>query len=184
MAEVLDTGRAAVEANVVESPDSPSIGTIVMRRRNRRWAVLAAGTMLAASACVTRVESPGATPRAADTDPMLAGTLVVEQFLRAVNATDLDTMGRLFGTSQGPIVRLYDRKHVDDRMLAIASILRHEDYTIQGTGPVPGRRDPATQVIVRMKVSGREADVPYTLVWSDARNWLIEQIDLERVTRR
>jgi hypothetical protein len=33
-------------------------------------------------------------------------------------------------------------------------------------------------------VRGRQVEVPYTLVWSDDRTWLIENIDLTKVTGR
>jgi hypothetical protein len=140
------------------------------------------------ASCATRVEpaasSPGSGAAASRTDPSVAGALAIEQFLRAVNDQDFDTMARVFGTKQGPIGQLYDKKQVDERMFALATILKHEDYKIQGTQAVPGRREEATQVVVRMTVRGRQVDVPYTLVWSDGRTWLIEQIDLEKVTGR
>lgn len=142
-------------------------------------AALAAGS----GGCVTRTEG-GNAPSAGPSAPAVATSLVIEQFLRAVNASDLDTMSRLFGTRQGPIVELYDRRQVDDRMYTIASILRHQDYTIVGTEIVPGRRDEATQVNVRMTVRGHEVQVPYTLVWSEDEKWLIEQIGLDAITNR
>jgi glutaredoxin 2 len=129
---------------------------------------------------------PGAPSSAAGTptDPAVAGALVIEQFLRAVNASDLDTMARLFGTKEGPIVRLYDSKQVEDRMFVIARVLRHEDYTILRQEVVPGRREEATRVLVRMTIEGRQIELPYTLVWSNDRTWYIEQIPLEQVTGR
>lgn len=157
-----------------------------MRSRTCRWSLAAAALVTVNFAsCVSRVESvPAAPGGAAPTDPMMSGALVVEQFLRAVNANDLDAMARLFGTRQGPIVRLYDRKQVDDRMFALANILKHDDYQIVRNEIVPGRREEATNLIVRMSVRGRESEVPYTLVWSNDRTWLIEQIDLQKVTGR
>lgn len=113
----------------------------------------------------------------------VAPALVVEQFLRAANANDLDTMGRLFGTREGPIVERDSRQQVDDRMFALASVLRHEDYSIEGEQIVPGRRDVATQLLVRMNFGEeRETVVPFTMVFSQDGRWMIEQIDLERIT--
>lgn len=151
-------------------------------RRGTSWTGKVAWALLAAAACVNRVEHAAVPPSAAD--PAVAGALVIEQFLRAANTRDYTTMSRLFGTKEGPIVDRYDSRQVDQRMLALAALLEHEDYSIRGTAPVPSRGDGARRMFVRMKVRGREVDVPYTIVRSDAGGWLVEQIDLERVTGR
>ena len=155
-------------------------------------AVLALVGSFALTACVTQVESPRTLPQAQPPQaagaplgtgaPSVATSLVIEQFLRAVNASDLDTMARLFGTVEGPIVKRDPKKDVDNRMYALAAILRHEDYAIEGMQIVPGRRDEATRVNVAMTVNGRSVRVPYTLVWSRDGNWLVEQIGIEAIT--
>jgi hypothetical protein len=137
------------------------------------------------ASCVSRVEGPGqVAPAASPTDPMVAGALVVEQFLRAANANDIDTMSRLFGTKQGPVARLWTKQQVEDQLYLLANVLKHENYGILRSEVVPGRRDEATSLIVQMTVRGRQVEVPYTLVWSDDRTWLIENIDLTKVTGR
>ncbi len=142
----------------------------------RRTFLLAALTAAAAACTTTRTVLPG--PAAS-----VAPTLVIEQFLRAVNANDLDTMGRLFGTIEGPIDERDSREQVDNRMFALASVLRHVDYRVDGEQLVPGRRDVATQLLVRMFFEdGREAVVPFTMVYSGGRQWLIEQIGIEAIT--
>lgn len=156
-----------------------------MRKRGFRGAELVACLWLAAVACAGRVErAPVTSGEAHPADSMVAGALVIEQFLRAANTRDYATMALLFGTKRGPIVDLYDGRQVDRRMLALAALLEHEDYSIRGAAPVRGRGDGARQLIVRMKVRGRELDVAYTLVQSDAGRWLVEQIDLGRLTGR
>lgn len=159
-----------------------------MRRGGRGPTLLAAVLMgVVCAGCVSRTEPLTGAPAPASgtpTDPSVAGALVIEQFLRAVNAQDLEGMARVFGTKQGPIIRLYDRKQVNDRMFVMARVLRHEDYAILRQEVVPGRRDEATQVVVRMTINGRQYELPYTLVWSNDRTWYIEQIPLDRVTGR
>jgi hypothetical protein len=158
--------------------------------RTLRASVLALAASCTLSACVTKVESPGTMPSAPQAAgaprgtgaPSVATSLVIEQFLRAVNAKDLDTMARLFGTVAGPITVRDSQKDIDNRMFAIATILRHEDYSIEAMQIVPGRRDEATLVNVSMTVQGRSVRVPYTLVWSKDGNWLVEQIGIEAVT--
>jgi hypothetical protein len=114
--------------------------------------------------------------------PSVATSLVIEQFLRAVNAKDLDVMGRLFGTKQGSIVKRDERRNVEARMFALATILKHEDYALENTEIVPGRRAEASRVMVRMTIKGQQIRVPYTLVLGPDKNWLIEQIDIEQIT--
>ncbi|HEX6307897.1 MAG TPA: hypothetical protein VFZ69_06905 [Longimicrobiales bacterium] len=116
-------------------------------------------------------------------DPSLAPAMTIERFLRAANQNDLDTMAALFGTREGPVTRSWSKKEVDERMLVIANVLRHSDYTIAGEQLVAGRRDEATQINVQMVISGNTLMVPFTLVRTDAQNWLIENIGIDAVTR-
>ena len=109
--------------------------------------------------------------------------MVIERFLRAANTNDLDTMARLFGTVDGPIVNQHSKQHVDDRMFVIASVLRHSDYRIVSEEIVPGRRDVATQLNVSLTIQDEPVLVPFTLVTS-GQGWLIEQIAIERITQR
>lgn len=142
----------------------------------RRTLLIATMLTLVATACTTTAVVPG--PAQA-----VAPTLVVEQFLRAVNAGDLDTMARLFGTREGAIVERDSEEQVDTRMFAIASVLRHQDYRIEREQIVPGRRTEATQLLVRLIFPENEVVVPFTMVLTDKRTWLIEQIAIERVTQ-
>ena len=137
--------------------------------------------LLAMAACSSRsVERVNVAP----SNPEVATSLVIDQFMRATMSYDLDTMARLFGTVDGSILGWESRTEVDQRMFAIASLLRHDSYSIKGLEIVPGRREEATRVIVNMSLGEHSVDVPYTLVWSKNRTWMIEQIDLEAFTRR
>jgi hypothetical protein len=142
-----------------------------MRSRSVRLLVL----MIAATsaACVSREVPFGAN--------VIAPTMVVEQFMRAVNANDLEGMARLFGTRDGSVLRIDPRRQVEERMFAIASILRHRDYMFEGDAIIPGRQDEAVQLLVRVTTPQTTAVVPFTMV--NARGgWLVEQIGLDRLT--
>lgn len=124
----------------------------------------------------------------------VAPQLVVEQFLRAVNGTfesndavrnnSLETMARLFGTREGSIMKRDPRKDVDQRMFALASILRHDDYAIGNQQLIPGRQNEAIRLMVNMKFGTRSVGVPYTMVKTTKGDWLVEQIDVEPITSR
>lgn len=135
----------------------------------------------------------------------VAPLLSVERFLQAANGRDLDTMSRIFGTHDGPIGdtgstfgcafkrmgswiglsdRCVSRVDVELRMDAIATILRHDDFRITGEQSVPGRVHPTSRVTVTLVRGGRTVpDVPFVVVRSGEGRWLVEQVDLERITR-
>ena len=111
----------------------------------------------------------------------VAPSLSVERFLQAVNADDYGSMARLFGTYEGPIEG--DRMEVEVRMATIAEILRHQDYEIISERRPPGREGPTRRISVDLQVGGRVIrDVGFTVVQSEAGGWLVEQIELEKVT--
>jgi hypothetical protein len=145
-----------------------------------RSAGLTLGVLVILSACAAA--PPAATPTAIDSAPALAPAMTIERFLRAVNQNDLDTMASLFGTRDGPVTRTWSRQEVDDRMFLMASLLRHTDYAIAGERIVPGRRDEATQMDVQLAVTAGQVVVPFTLVLTRNRQWLIEQVGIERIT--
>lgn len=128
--------------------------------------------------------------------------LSVERFLQAANTRDLDSMGRLFGTAEGPLGETgstfgcafkkigswfggeacLSRQEVELRMDAIASILRHEDYAVTGQQMVAGRTSPTTRVVVDLTVDGeRVPAIPFVVVHADDGRWLVQEIDLQKV---
>ena len=129
-------------------------------------------------ACVTRVTATPAFDEMAGMAPILS----VERFLQAANARDLEAMRRLFGTYEGPITG--DQQELELRMSVIAEILRHEDCRIVGEQREPGREHPTTRVMVTITKDGSQIpDVPFLMVQTTSGGWLIEQVDLERITR-
>lgn len=138
--------------------------------------------VLLLSACGGSAARNAGAGAAAAADSGLAPTMIVERFLRAANQNDLDTMASLFGTRDGPVSRSWSRQEADERMFLLASLLRHTDYTVTGERIVPGRREEATNIDVRLVVATGPVSVPFTLVRARNRQWLIEQVGIERVT--
>jgi hypothetical protein len=150
-----------------------------MSRNRGAVAALIAGTLVAwtGAGCVSRTVTPART----STGPEPG--VVVEQFLRAVNANDLEAMGRLFGTRNGSVTRIDPRANVEQRMFALASVLRHESFAVEQNRAVPGRSQEAVQIVVRMHIGERHLPVPFTLVQS-RDGWVVEQIGIEVITGR
>ena len=136
--------------------------------------------------------------------PGIAPQLSVERFLQATNARDLHGMARIFGDADGSYIetggpvgcafkkigswigigeRCMTIQEVEVEMDLIANILTHQDYSIASEAPVAGRMDPTTRIGVNLTINGREIrDVPFLVVRTGEGRWLIENIDLERVT--
>jgi len=160
----------------------------------RRWtALLAVAVLSACSASQVRVNPATAI------EPQLS----VERFLQASNVRDLDAMARLFGTAEGAMgdtgstfkcafkkvgswfggQACTGRQEVELRMDAIASILRHQDYSITQQQMVAGRQHPTTRVMVDLVLDRQRVvrGVPFVVVYGAGRRWYVEQIDLQRV---
>jgi hypothetical protein len=131
-------------------------------------------------ACTT-TQTAQARPRTGEMAGMLP-VLSVERFLQAANERDFDGMRELFGTFEGPIDG--ERRELELRMAAIAEVLRHDDYRVTGDQREPGREHPTTRVTVTITKGGRQiSDVPFFVVQTQQGGWLVEQVDLEKITR-
>ena len=164
------------------------------RHRPVLWLLLIAAL---GAGCTTRVQNTAAAP--------VAAQLSVERFLQAANARDLQEMGRLFGTADGPAIETggtfgcmfkkigswfggtpcVRREEVELRMDAIASVIRHDDYRITREEIVAGRTHPTTRVLVDLTVQGEPVpNVPFVVVRTSAGRWLVQEVDLQRVMAR
>jgi len=135
----------------------------------------------------------------------VAASLSVERFLQAANDRDLDTMSRVFGTADGPIGdtgstfgcffrkigswfggdACVKRSEVELRLDAIAMVLKHDDYRIVGEEPVAGRLHPTTKILVDLVIGGDTVPaVPFEVVRAGDGRWLVQQVDLTKITSR
>ena len=91
-------------------------------------------------------------------------------------------MSKLFGTKEGAISSRDPKENVEKQMFLLATILRHEDYQVQGEQAVPGRLTEATQLNVSLTLSEKKVMVPFVVVRSKGEKWLVECIEIENVT--
>jgi len=104
----------------------------------------------------------------------------VVSFLGAVRAEDLDAMGQLWGTSDGPAYDRMDREELEQRLTVMMVYLEHEEYSI-----VSGVRDPTVAlrrgerlVTARLTRRGCTPMVPFTVTpYQDG--WLVRDVRLE-----
>jgi hypothetical protein len=135
----------------------------------------------------------------------VAPQLSVERFLQASNARDYAGMARLFGTPDGPIAdtgnsfgcglkllvswlpgvsRCRRWEDVELQMAAIAEVLRYQDYRIVSEAIQPGRTSLTNRIGVDLHRPGSVVrDVPFLVVRTEEGRWLVQEIDLERITR-
>jgi hypothetical protein len=143
-----------------------------------------ASMALALPACTSQEVRSSPAPASSGGPVELAPSLSVEGFLQAVNVDDWAAMSRLFGTKEGPYSETVgDRREIELRMNAIALILKHEDFEITSQRRVPGRENPSVRLGVNLTIDGGLIpDVSFIVVQSDAGSWLVEEIDLVKVT--
>jgi hypothetical protein len=153
---------------------------------------IAALASMSVSACTTQVGPSEVAP--------VAAQLSVERFLQAANDRDVTSMGRLFGTNEGPVgdtggtfgcafkkigswfggPACLDRVDVELRMDAIASVVQHQDYRIVREEPVAGRTSPTRRVIVDFDMGERTvAGAPFVVVQTNEGRWLVQEVPLE-----
>jgi hypothetical protein len=142
--------------------------------RTTRW--LAGGLALALAACGGG--RTGEVPAGRSPGP----ALVVERYLQAANANDLDTMMELFGTADQTIDQLDGRAMAERRMYVLASLLRHDDFAFRSQQSMPGRTSEAALVRVSLVKGGETVIVPFTVVRRKGGGWIIEQVDVEPLT--
>ena len=114
----------------------------------------------------------------------VAPALTVERFLQAANTRDLETMSRLFGNNDGPIADSGSREEVELRMNVIAEILQHDDYVIVSERVVPGAEVPSNRIGVDLTLPQglTVQDVGFTVVLESPNRWLINVIELVKIT--
>lgn len=159
-----------------------------------------------AAALLTVVLSAGCSSQSGPTAVApVAAQLSVERFLQAANERDVQSMGRLFGTSEGSAMETgstfgcffkkigswfggtscVKKVEVELRMDAIASIVRHDDYRVVREEPVAGRTNPTRRVLVDLTIEGRSVqEAPFVVVQTGEGRWLVEQVPLEQLMER
>ena len=114
----------------------------------------------------------------------VAPALTVERFLQAANTRDLVTMSRLFGNDDGPIGDSGNREEIELRMNVIAEILQHDDYEIVSERVVPGAQVLSNRIGVDLTLPQGTTvrDVGFTVVLESPNRWLINVIELGKIT--
>lgn len=153
-----------------------------MSRPIRILAVLAACVAPAVAGCA----SSGGTGELVD-EPSSYGSptaeMAVERFLDAANAGDYQAMGHQFGTREGPAEERLGISEVEQRMMFLSGLLRHDQYSLREAdlariGPHRSR----FIVDLAGTRSGR-VSLPFVAVTTANGRWFVEQVDVKPLTR-
>lgn len=181
------------------------------RALGRAAAQVAVGVRLAVAlvawACggATPARTPSPAPGLPTPEAPAGPSEVVESFLEAAARRDLTRMARSFGTGDGPVAETGGAAgcalrrlgswvglaeacprwaDVELRMDLLAAVLDPAAYRVRGEEQVAGRERPTVRVLVDLSTGGREAPgVPFVVVLARNGSWLVQEIEVERLTR-
>ena len=104
--------------------------------------------------------------------------VAVEQFLRAVNAKDLQAMSVVFGTKNGPARETMDRNELEKREIILACYFAHDSARIIGETPgLQGHRD----IRVELKKGNLARQTTFFAIKGPADRWYVDNMDIASV---
>ena len=103
----------------------------------------------------------------------------VVQFLDAARARDLDQMSAVWGNASTPVRDQVSRQELEQRLLIMICVLRHDESRIG----VPAPGEAGRQVYrVELKQGDKVATTPFTTVRNAKLDkWFVEEFDLRPV---
>jgi hypothetical protein len=108
--------------------------------------------------------------------------MAIRGFLDGANANDYSRMSALFGTDQGPAVERFGVTDVEQRMIFLASILKHDSYELQQANLAQLGPD---RVRWEARMTGTrkgQVVVPIVTVPDRAGRWYVEILNLDALT--
>jgi hypothetical protein len=129
--------------------------------------------LLFAAACSPAVRTGSGSQLTGSAAPRVA----LEQFLNAVKAQDIQSMGSIFGTSSGPARDQIDRAELEKRMLIMQCYFNHDKFRITGESSQGAKR------IFQFELtrSTRTRNSSATVVEGPSQRWYIEAMDIAAV---
>jgi hypothetical protein len=107
-----------------------------------------------------------------------APRVAVEEFLRAVNAKDLQAMSTVFGTKNGSARETMDRTELEKREVILACYFAHDSSRILGeSAGQDGHRD----VRVELKKGNLTRQTTFFTIRGPGDRWYVDNMDIAAV---
>ena len=107
-----------------------------------------------------------------------APQVAVEQFLRAVNAKDLQAMSAVFGTRNGPARETMDRTELEKREIILACYFAHDSArVISDTPGQQGHHD----LRVELKKGNLTRQTTFFTIKGPGDRWYVDNMDIAAV---
>jgi hypothetical protein len=104
--------------------------------------------------------------------------LAVDQFLRAVNAKDIQAMGTVFGTKSGPARETMDRTELEKRLIILQCYFQHDAArTVGEEGGAGGHRE----VRIELKKGNMTRQSTFYAIQGPRRRWYVDNMDIAAV---
>ena len=133
--------------------------------------------LLLAAACR---QPTSAAPAARPTGGALATpSAAVEAFLQAVRTEDLQAMGAVWGTAEGPAREQMDRDTMEKREVVMMCYFRHDTYRIAGETPAASG---VRNLVVELKRGKEQRTTTFTAIPARRGGWYVQRVDIEPVT--
>lgn len=100
----------------------------------------------------------------------------IRGFLTAAKQTDLQAMGALWGSAQGPARDLLPREELEKRELVMMCHLKHDRYDVLGDAPNPGG---TRAVIVSLTFGDLTKSTNFQVVRAGDGRWYVQDVDLK-----
>jgi hypothetical protein len=104
--------------------------------------------------------------------------LAVDQFLGAVNAKDIQAMGTVFGTKDGPARETMDRTELEKRLIILQCYFQHDAARTMGEAAgVGGHRE----VRVELKKGNMTRQSTFYTIQGPGKRWYVDNMDIAAV---
>ena len=136
----------------------------------------AVGALAVASAATACRSTPGARGAGAAEPGGASAVSAVERFVQAAGATDVRTMGTLFGTRAGPVAARDPESEVEKRMRALACYLGHDAARVVDDLPATSGGRSVTVELRQRELVRRPR---FVAVAGPGGRWFVESFEID-----
>lgn len=103
------------------------------------------------------------------------GTSAVRGFMNAIAQTDLQAMGALWGSTDGPARDAFERKVLEQREEIMICYLRHDKFDVLADAPAPGG---GRDIAVSVTFKDLTRSTSFHVVRGPANRWYVQDVSL------